>query len=173
MYRYSHMCVILEPNRIEIAPDMDSMAEEKLLRFLTQKLTEEQVNKFSVAERKFLLDKAFDDVDALKGATLDQLEEPPGDENAESGFFRIPQCQNPCQNPCQIPQVVEAACVSGWPTYCWAHLALVRTEWMACQLRKTFHLSAPWPRFPISTLPAFAWNPWMRLRAAFDLSFRD
>ena len=54
------------------------MAEERLLCFLRQKLTVEQTNKFSVAERKFLLDKALDDVDALKGATLAQLEEPPG-----------------------------------------------------------------------------------------------
>ena len=59
---------------------MDSMAEERLLCFLKRKLTEEQINKFSIPERKFLLDKAFDDVDALKVATLAQLEEPPGDQ---------------------------------------------------------------------------------------------
>ena len=74
-----HVCVMLESNQIEIARDMDSMAEEGLLRFLKLKLTEEQANKFSVAERQFLIDKAFDDIDALKGATLAQLEEPPGD----------------------------------------------------------------------------------------------
>ena len=113
---------------------MDSMAEERLLRFLKLKLTEEQANKFSVAERKFLLDKAFDDIDALKGATLAQLEEPPGDQidgskviRAVSGFCRIP----PCQTRCRTPQVVEAACVSGLPTCCWRPLALVRTELMA------------------------------------------
>lgn len=54
------------------------MAEDGLLRFLKLKLTEEQANKFSVAERKFLLDKELDDVDAWTLATLDQLEEPPG-----------------------------------------------------------------------------------------------
>ena len=59
---------------------MDSEAEERLLSFLKQKLTEEQANKFFVAERKFLIDKAFDDIDALKVATLAQLEEPPGDQ---------------------------------------------------------------------------------------------
>ena len=60
------------------SPPMDSMVEDRLLRFLKLKLTEEQANKFTVAERKFLLDEAFDDMDALKGATLAQLEEPPG-----------------------------------------------------------------------------------------------
>jgi len=72
---------------------MDSMAEERLLSFLKLKLTEEQANKFSFAERKFLLDKAFDDIDALKGATLAQLEEPPGDQGC------IWSLSNPMSNP--------------------------------------------------------------------------
>ena len=55
------------------------MAEERLLRFLKLKLTDEQADKISPAERQFLLDKGFDDVDAWALATLDQLEEPPGD----------------------------------------------------------------------------------------------
>jgi hypothetical protein len=59
---------------------MNSKDEEKLLSFLKQKLTDEQANKFTVAERRFLLEKAFDDIDALKGASLVQLEEPPGDQ---------------------------------------------------------------------------------------------
>lgn len=64
------------------------MAEERLLRFLELRLPEEQAKKFSVAERKFLLDNALDEVDALKGATLDQLVKPPGDQ--VSGFCQIP-----------------------------------------------------------------------------------
>ena len=60
--------------------DMVSMAEENIMRFLKLKLTEEQANKFSAAEILFLIDNAFDDIDALKGATLSQLVAPPGDQ---------------------------------------------------------------------------------------------
>ena len=84
---------------------MDSMAEERLLRFLELRLPEEQAKKFSVAERKFLLDNALDEVDALKGATLDQLVKPPGDQ--VSGFCQIPPW-------CQIH--VEPLRWSRWPT---------------------------------------------------------
>ena len=57
---------------------MDSSAEEQLMEILMQELSEEDARKFSAAERKFLLDKGFDDRNALRMATLDQLEEPPG-----------------------------------------------------------------------------------------------
>lgn len=56
---------------------MDS-SEDQLMKILMQELSKEEANKFSSAELKFLLDKGFDDRKALRMATLDQLEEPPG-----------------------------------------------------------------------------------------------
>ena len=57
---------------------MDSTSKEGILRFLKLKLSEEQANLFSDAELRYLLDKGFDNADALELATSAQLEEPPG-----------------------------------------------------------------------------------------------
>ena len=93
-FTYQYGCEELDSKSIiSSSLVMDSKAEERLLHFLRQRLTEEQANKFSVAERQFLLEKAFDDVDALKMATLAQLVEPPGD----------PGCVWILSNPCQKP----------------------------------------------------------------------